>query len=369
VDVLVVGAGPAGSTAALNLAPTRSVLLADCRDFRSSAATVGESLASAARRLLGDMGLIESFVAQNHSPWYGSRSVWGSSSAAETDLIRDLDGHGWHLDRARFDGWLRTVAIERGAGLLSPARLQFVEPDRARGGWLVSLSTESGGKVPIRARILIDATGKFAPLAHRLGAKQRSTEERMVCAWTHGDVVRETATTAGFTFVEAVEDGWWYTAPLPHGKRVLAFHTDADLPAGRLARSTEFFMRHTRCAPVLCSTLAECGFSLNSGEVRLTVASGGTLWPPAGPLWFAAGDAAVHFDPLSSQGLLNALFTGLASAEGADRLLEGEEPERVMENYRSLVGGIWEAYCSNRELWYRHENRWPEAAFWARRHA
>jgi len=364
----VVGAGPAGATAALNLAPTRSVLLTDWRDLRSDSPSVGESLAPAARRLFDDMGILDSFLTEDHLPWYGNRSVWGAHTVAEGDLLRDLDGHGWHLDRANFDNWLRATAMNRGTTLLPKAQLQAVEPLTTGRGWLVSLSTGTRGRVQFCARVLIDASGRFASLARRLGARQQSLEERLVCAWVNGLAPRETSGTAGFTLLEAVEDGWWYSAPLPQGRRTLAFHTDPGLTATALARSTESLVLHAARATVLASLLDECKFSANSGRVRLTVANGGRLSPPAGPGWFSAGDAAVHFDPLSSQGLLNALFTGLATAEASDRLLEGEEPKPVAESYKSMIANIWKLYLSHRQAWYHEENRWPEAPFWSRRH-
>jgi flavin-dependent dehydrogenase len=368
VDVLVVGAGPAGATAALNLAPTRSVLMVDCRDFRSASSGVGESLVPAARRLLRDMGLFDSFVAQGHAPWYGNRFVWGGESAAESDLIRDMDGHGWHLDRARFDLWLRTMAAERGAGLIAPARVVSLEADSS-GGWFVTLAGNAGPSLPMHASVLIDASGKFATLARRLGARRQSTEQRMICAWLPGVARRETPATAGFTLLEAVEDGWWYTAPLPDGRRLLAFHTDPDLPAARFARSRESLLRHSAGAPLLASTLEKCGFSSNGSQVAVTLACGGALCPAAGPRWFAAGDAAIHFDPLASQGLFNALFTGLASAEATDRMLAGEDPGCVAESYQRLIGGVKKEYLAHREWHYRQERRWPGTPFWERRHA
>lgn len=365
VDVLVVGAGPAGAAAALNLASRYRVLMLDCRERNSTQTAFGECLAPAARRLLSDMGLFDSFVAENHSPCYGSRSVWGHDYAVETDFVRDLDGHGWHLDRGRFDTWLRAAAVERGALLISPSLVHSVQPKPSGQGW----QTRIEGLDPdplVHAGILIDATGKFALLARRLGAKRETTEERLSCFWTVG-VALETSGTAGFTMVEAVEDGWWYSAPLPAGRRALAFHTAPDLPASRLLRSPGDFLRLCEGTTLLAAALRQCRFSPVGERLNGTVANGGVLSPAAGHRWFAAGDAAIHFDPLSSQGLLNALFTGLASAEAADRVLRGEGPHSVAGDYQAIVQGIQEYYRPNLRQWYRMEDRWPTAPFWAPR--
>jgi flavin-dependent dehydrogenase len=367
VDVLVVGAGPAGATAALNLASSRQVLMVDSRSFDSAEPTIGESLAPAAGRLLADMGLLKSFLTHSHKPCYGNRSVWGIPSVYETDFLRDLDGHGWHLDRRQFETHLREEAIHRGGVLLASASLRKLEFDSADGCWHALISTGDSQSVLVRARILIDATGRSASIARRLGANHEIREPRMICAWLKGHVDQETAGTAGFTLLEAVENGWWYTAALPGARRVLAFHTDPDLPVARRVRSTNLFLKHAASAQHLTLSLSDCGFTAANEQVRLTVASGGSLSPPSGARWFAAGDAAIHFDPLSSQGLLNALFTGLASAEAADRVLSGEDALDVSATYVSLLRGIQAAYDVHRRWWYDQETRWQNETFWARR--
>src|SRR5688572_16521968 len=125
VDVFILGAGPAGCCAALNLAPFYRTLMIDRSAMPKP--RVGESLPPAANPLLKDMGLLDEFRGQGHLPYYGNRSRWGSEELRETDFIRDPMGHGWHLDRRAFEIWLRNKAIERGAKLLAPARLAHVE--------------------------------------------------------------------------------------------------------------------------------------------------------------------------------------------------------------------------------------------------
>ncbi len=356
VDVLVVGAGPAGATAALNLASTSTVALIDSR--LRPRPRIGESLPAAARRLLTDMGLWESFQNEGHAPCHGNRSIWGSAHLAETDFLRDPDGHGWHIDRVRFDLWLRQIAVERGAWLMAPAQLRSIawEGDC----WRARIQA-TGGPVELAARVAIDAGGRTAPVARALGA-HRQREDRLVCSWLCGKA-RPTHRGAGFTYIEAAEDGWWYAAPTPGGRRVLAFHTDFDLPAARLVADPRNLLQRAKDSSELAAILAESGFVPE--QSGFSAAHSARLEPMAGRAWFAAGDAACSFDPLSSQGLLNALYTGLAAAEAADRHLSGAGD--AVRDYLHVLNQVYVAYRKHLEYWYAAESRWSDKPFWRRR--
>jgi flavin-dependent dehydrogenase len=357
-DVLIVGAGPAGTMAAINLAPFYRVVLVESRTEITP--RIGESLVPATKRLLADMGLLESFLAEGHEPWYGTRSVWGASEPQEIDFLRDPDGHGWHLDRARFEQWLREVARAKGADLLIPAIFDQLEHDGQR--WDVSLKAPDR-PIVINASLIIDAGGRAAPVARKLGVRTQ-VDDRLICAWIYGR--DESNAGRGLTYVEAVEDGWWYTAPLPGNRRVLAFHTDSDLPSAQIIRARKGLSERAGTVKELSAVLTASGFTPQS-ERGTTAAHSAKLEVAANENWLAVGDAAISFDPISSQGLLNALFTGLAAAEAADRHLRGDAS--ALSDYSQIIEGIAEAYRHHLAFFYSTETRWPQSPFWKRRHA
>ena len=82
--------------------------------------------------------------------------------------------------------------------------------------------------------------------------------------------------------------------------------------------------------------------------------------------WLAVGDAASIFDPLSSQGIVKALRSGVfASYAIADLLLNGDD--LGLRRYRRYVQDEFEGYAKNRAQYYGEERRWPESEFWRRR--
>lgn len=355
-DALIVGAGPAGATVALNLAPFRRVVLIDRR--KSPMPRIGESLPGAARRLLADMGLWEGFLADGHAPCHLHRSLWGGPKLVEKDALRDPDGCGWHLDRARFETRLRATAIARGARLLSPARPAGVE--REGNGWRIKLET-SEGLVAIKARLLIDAGGRNSRLLNPFGARRRP-DSRLVCAWIAG---AKAGLLPGLTHIDAEEEGWWYAAPLPGSGGVLAFHTDADLPAAPATRSAKDLLARAQRLRLLGELAAPERWTGSRAE--FCAASGSYLEPAAGQGWMAVGDAAQSYDPLASQGLFNALYTGLAAAEVADRALSGDAT--ALPGYVAELRHIRAAYEHHLVAWYGLERRWLQSLFWQRRHS
>lgn len=353
IDALVLGAGPAGSAFALNLAPFQKVLMVET----APAATlrVGESLPAAAGRLLADMGLYEDFLRQPHQPAQWNTSNWGTENLLEQDAMRNLDGHGWYLDRQRFDGWLQDMAQQRGAALLRQSRMIACRRESAQ-CWDVMLDVQ-GKPLHVESKMMIDASGRKSLLSRQQGIVRKALD-KLVCSWTIG---KDLGGEAGISYTCTETDGWWYTSSLPGQKRIVAFYTDADLPAANATCQQPGLLRRLENNRQMFGYIQERGFvpDMHHG---FCVAHTAILEQVAGCDWLAVGDAALSFDPLSSQGIFNALYTGLAAAEAVSHYDESAQADYVAE-----LASIQSAYLAHLKFWYQQEQRWADQPFWQRR--
>ena len=357
VDVVIVGGGPAGIATALALGRLGvSTIVIDRCDDRPR---IGETLPPAIIKLLVSLGVWERFLSANHSPSFGTRARWGRSVAHENNFIFSPYGQGWHVDRGCFDAMLTQAAEDEGTVIYRCAKLASVVADVEHTWRVDAVQGNRGHK--FRAKVLVDATGRSASLARRLGS-QRVICDRLVGIVGFFVPSARSLVQQQLTLVEACRDGWWYSALLPDSGVVVAYMTDADLYA-KAARSTRNFWQHELGKTADIYPRISC-HTLKSSPLEVAAHSS-RLFPVSGPNWLAVGDAAAAFDPLSSQGIYKALESGLLSAHAIQRYLAGNSA--ALHDYALAIERGFSHYMRVREHYYSHEQRWPNSTFWTRR--
>lgn len=361
VDVVIAGGGPAGAATAraLRRAGVARVLVAEAGRF--DAPRVGESTPPDIRLPLAELGLWDAFSAEGHAPCHGNCSSWGDEQLGYNDFLFNPYGHGFHLDRRRFDAWLAQAAAAAGAELRVGRQLRSVE-HRPGGGFLVHLTGPDGHAELVAARFVVDATGRSARVARRLGAR-RLVHDRLTFVYAFfppGSGAR----ASSLTLLEAVSYGWWYAARLPDGQLVVAVAGDPDVVRDRgLHRPAVWsaLLGETRHVGGLLAAGAAPALPFIACE-----APSARLDRACGPGWLAVGDAASSFDPISSQGIHKALTDGLLAAEAIAAWL-GHGDGRALDRYAELVAARFDGYLGDRAYLYALERRWPDAPFWSRR--
>jgi 2-polyprenyl-6-methoxyphenol hydroxylase-like FAD-dependent oxidoreductase len=277
----VVGGGPAGAVAAATASSLglRTVVLEAATKPRWKP---GEALAPECNPILDRVGLSAPLaslpdVARRSA---GIRSAWGSGEIAYRDGFRESLGAGWIIDRARFEQLLGARAVEAGAEWFWGMRLRAIE--RCDDGWRLDTSGPAAHRFD--ARIVIDATGRPASVARRLGARRIQYQSQIanVVAWTAEPV------EAAWVSVESDPDGWWYSASAPNGSQLLAqFRDSTAAQAG--ASKPRIDLHDALAATRLCAAWSRCrrGRRLRTRRPSMPAAPR-SIMPPARDGWQSA---------------------------------------------------------------------------------
>jgi len=354
-DVLIAGAGPAGCATALSLAdfaPNLQVGLVDGSVARH--AGIGEAVPPPIRPVLVHLGVWDAFIAAGHCPSYRTVAAWGDSRLASNEFVFHAQQAGWRLDRTVFDAMLVQAATSRGAMHL---RSKVVALAHREAAWHVSLSDGTAHS----ARFVVDATGRAATVARRCSFRAVNLDTLVGCCL---QAASRSEGTEG-VMIETFAEGWWYTAAVPRRGRVIACMTDADRvrPLG------------LSCGEGLVRLLAETKYvqqvvdiSRPIGRLRIFPAGSRRLQGKTTLPLLCVGDAAMCYDPVSGQGIIKALRSGIfASYAVGDFLRNGDV--RGLSRYDLMVSREFAAYREVLRDYYTQEKRWPNQPFWRRRTA
>lgn len=362
-DVFIIGGGPAGTALALTLlrhAPWLKLGLAEASAYEHL--RIGETIPPSIQALLAGIGVWPAFEAQEHLPSYGTRSVWGGPHPYENEFLWQTSREGWHVDRRKFDLLLAEQAQAAGCQLFLNSKVQRCE--RQENGWAIALSGNDTATASIRAKWVVDASGRQAWLAARQGAV-KIRQDRLTAAFQLFEFPAGAPEDAS-TLVEAVEDGWWYSAQVPGGKMAVSMMSDSEIIG---AKGLKDFSQWSGLLNGAKYTRQRLQQAKPLGPVVIRSAASFRLDRVYGEGWLAVGDAACGIDPLSSQGIFKALHSGTIGGYALlDEWSGKTEAGKGLARYQSSIFAQFNAFLEKRRDFYREEMRWPNAPFWKDKH-
>ncbi len=335
-DVIVVGAGPAGATAAAVLAKegTKTLLL-DREEFPRF--HIGESLLPFGLPVHERIGLeLDETVALHKR---GAQFVCEESGRiAAFDFGQALPGpprHAYHVDRSLFDARVRDCAASLGAEV----RHGVVVRDLRTTEGEATVQTDSG---ELSARFVIDATGQGRLIGKRRKGIRPYRHFGKVAVFAHFDGLSdegiELIGEGNDIRIMMVPDGWAWVIPLPNRR----------LSVGLVSRvqglKHEDLASYVANSPLLSAMTARSAMS----EPQLIGNFSFKNVEAYGQRYACVGDAACFIDPVFSSGVC----LGMNSAvKAADRLLvalaDGTESNpNLMDPLQTELNVAYDTFCS-----------------------
>lgn len=317
-DVAIVGAGPAGSTAAALLAEAgHRVRVYEREHFPRF--HIGESLLPAELAVFDRLGVD---VASLPSLYKSGADFLDESTGdfGRFPFAEGLPGtapHSYQVERAPFDALLAKRAAELGADVRFGVRVRSVtfEDDGV---------TLHGEGFEDRARYVLDATGRDRLLSRQHKSFQRIEGLGIAAVGGHFEglsegVAAELAETGNLK-VLMIDEGWGWVIPLTRRRLSVGF-----VSAKRGVVSEAWWQRCVDASPLLTR--------LTEGATRGPLATAGDFsfrnTQPYGARFCCIGDASAFLDPIFSSGVAFAMDSAVLAADLLAAALERDEEDQV----------------------------------------
>ncbi|MGW4060030.1 NAD(P)/FAD-dependent oxidoreductase [Amycolatopsis sp. NPDC004747] len=341
-NVLVVGGGPAGSTAAALLARAgMSVQLVERDTFPRY--HIGESIAPSCRAVMALSGVLDKVQERGYPVKRGVLLRWGNEEDWKVDWpeLFGPDVSSWQVDRSDFDDVLLAHAAEEGAEVAQGAKVKRIlfDGDRAVGAEWV----DAGGTArTIEFDHLVDASGRAGILSGQT-FKSREPHEvfRNVAIWGYwtGAKLLPGTPENGIDVISA-PNGWYWVIPLRDDRYSIGFvsHQSDFLEKRPQYASIEDMLMGAVAASPTVKQLVEG--AVYQGEAHVEQDFSYVSERFCGPGYYLAGDAACFLDPLLSTGVHLAMYSGMLSATCIVATSNGEITE-------AEAGGFYESLYRN----------------------
>ncbi len=321
-DFAVVGGGPAGSAAAISLASRgHSVILFERERFPRF--HIGESLISTANDSLTQLGVMEDIEAASFPQKWGARLVSHDGSTGrgvDFAVVREvMRGQTWQVGRGEFDRILLERARRAGTDVREEHRITTCE--FATEAVTLSFETADGRTGSVRVRAVVDASGRAAVIARKLGLRRDEPRLPNIAIFAHYSGVPRLPDDRpdDIRIVARSDAGWFWLIPITKDLMSVGVVLPKDLYA-QLPQGTpeERLQQSFADTPVMAELMRN---AKREWPVRVEKDFSYSTSKYAGDRWILAGDAGSFLDPVFSTGVAIALESGIEAAAELDRAL------------------------------------------------
>ena len=330
-EVLVMGGGPAGSTAATLLTRMgRNVILLE--KAHHPRFHIGESLLPMNLPLFERLGVLEKVAAMGvFKPGadFEADNERGYNTFAFKRAIGNSPPHAYQVWRQDFDKMLFEHARATGADAREGHEVVSVEQADSRRG-IIEVRTDDGQSYRITAQYIVDATGRdtFLSSKKRLRVKNGKHQSAAIFGHFRGAEYRP-GEDAGNISIYRFDHGWMWMIPLP----------DDAMSIGAVCRPAYLKQRKGRTSEFLLETLKQNAdlrrriehATLIGEEVRVTGNYSYDSVRMGGPGWVMIGDAFAFLDPVFSSGVYLAMSGAEQAAVMVDAALRAPQREAGLQ--------------------------------------
>ena len=321
-DVIVIGGGPAGCTAAALIAEAGCSTLLVERE-KTPRFHVGESLMPETYWPLQRLGLLERMKSSGFVKKASVQFVSYTGKQSAPFFFQKHDPREssttWQVERSKFDKMLFDNAAEKGAHCCDETRVLEVlfEGDRASG---VKLARKNDEAKQVTCRVVVDASGQQAVLAHRLGLRVDDPALKKIAVWNYfRDAFRDEGENGGATVILHTEkkESWFWYIPLSNNITSVGVVGAADYMLKDRGDAAQTFADELAICPNMANRLKDAE---TTDDFRVAREFSYRTTQRSGPGWVLTGDAYGFIDPIYSSGVYFALQSGMLAA---DAIVEG----------------------------------------------